>query len=161
MDKREMEKISLNISTICNDRIKTILDNISKEYNISNTQLYEKFLNKKTKPKSELSNYNNEICMARKQDGNQCTRRQKDGEYCGKHKSNQKFGRIDDYNNLVDELSHNDNYITTWVEKFNNKEYLVDSNNVVYAKDLNNPEIVGKKISDNNVEFLDTLKIKT
>jgi len=158
MDKKEIEEISMNISNIYNDKIKTILDKISKEYNISNIELYGKYINKKTKPKSQLCDSNENICMARKQDGNQCTRRKKDGDYCGKHKSNQKFGRIDDYNNnLVDKLSQDDNYIMTWIEKFNNKEYLVDSNDVVYTNNLNNPEIIGKKISDNNIEFLNSL----
>ena len=157
MDKKEIEEISMNISTICNDKIKTILDKISKEYNISNIELYGKYLNIKIKTKSQLCESNDIICMARKQDGNQCTRRKKDGDYCGKHKSNQKFGRIDDYNNLVDKLSQDDNYIMTWIEKFNNKEYLVDSNDVVYTNNLNNPEIIGKKISDNNIEFLNSL----
>ena len=39
MDKKEIEEISMNISTICNDKIKTILDKISKEYNISNIEM--------------------------------------------------------------------------------------------------------------------------
>ena len=154
MDKKELEEISNNISTICNDRIKTILDNISKEYNISDIELYSKYINKNCKPKSKICDSNDNICMARKQDGNQCTRRKKNGDFCGKHISNQKFGRIDDYNNLVDKLSQDDNYIMTWIEKFNNKDYLVDNNNIVYTNNLNNPEIVGKKISDNNIDFL-------
>ena len=155
MDKKQLEEISNNISTICNDKIKTILDNISKEYNISDIELYSKYLNKNCKPRSQICDSNDNICMARKQDGNQCTRRKKNGDFCGKHISNQKFGRIDDYNNLVDKLSQDDNYIMTWIEKFNSKEYLVDKNNIVYTNNLNNPEIVGKKISDNNIDFLE------
>ena len=68
MDKKEIEEISMNISTICNDKIKTILDKISKEYNISNIELYGKYLNKKIKTKSQLCESNDIICMARKQD---------------------------------------------------------------------------------------------
>ena len=92
--------------------------------------------------------------MARKQDGNQCTRKKKNGDFCGKHEKHQKYGRIDDYNNLVEKLSQDDNYIMVWTESINNKEYLVDSNNIVYTKNLNSPEIIGKKKSNNLIEFI-------
>ena len=41
-----------------------------------------------------------------------------------------------------------------WTESINNKEYLVDSNNIVYTKNLNSPEIIGKKKSNNLIEFI-------
>uniref|UniRef100_A0A6C0EJ86 Uncharacterized protein n=1 Tax=viral metagenome TaxID=1070528 RepID=A0A6C0EJ86_9ZZZZ len=153
MEIKDLEEISNSLLTIYNEKIKTILDTISIDYNINNTELYDKFLKKKIKPKLKNIQLDNYICMARKQDGNQCTRKKKFGEFCGKHETNQKFGRIDDYNNLIDKLSQDDNYIMTWVETINDKEYLVDSNNVVYTNNLNNPQIIGKKIN-NLIEFI-------
>ena len=96
--------------------------------------------------------------MARKQDGNQCTRRKKDHtDYCGKHIKNRKYGRIDDYSNIVDKLAEDDNYIMTWIETFNGVEYLVDSNNIVYTNDVITPEIVGKKNTDGTLEKIPSM----
>ena len=145
METKDLEEISNSLLTIYNEKIKTILDTISKDYNINNIELYNKFLKKKPKNKLKNIQLDKHICMARKQDGNQCTRKKKFGDFCGKHETNQKFGRIDDYNNLINKLSHDDNYIMTWIEIINNKEYLVDSNDIVYTNNLNNPQIIGKK----------------
>mgnify|MGYP003686530015 FL=1 len=97
--------------------------------------------------------------MARKQDGNQCTRRRKqEGEFCGKHIKNKKYGRIDDNSNIVGKLAEDDNYIMTWVEIFNGKEYLVDTNNIVYTKNISSPKIIGKKLSDGVIEYLEDIE---
>ena len=42
----------------------------------------------------------------------------------------------------------------TWKESFNGKEYLVDSNNIVYTTNINSPIIIGKKISNGNLELI-------
>ena len=158
MNTKDLEKINSTLLTLFNDKIKNILDSISKEYNIDKVDLYKKHINGYEKGKIKISNTechnNNNICMARKQDGNQCTRKKKNGDFCGKHEKNQKYGRIDDYNNLVEKLSQDDNYIMVWTEIINEKEYLVDSNNIVYTKNLNSPEIIGKKNSNNLIEFI-------
>ena len=92
--------------------------------------------------------------MARKQDGNQCSRRKKYDDYCGKHVKNQKFGRIDDCNNLLQDFSEDDNYIMVWKEQYKDNEYLVDSNNIVYSNSIENPKILGKKINNTLIEFI-------
>ena len=85
----------------------------------------------------------------------ECTRRRKDNlEFCGKHTNNKKYGRIDDYSNIIDKLAEDDNYIMTWIEEFNGKEYLVDSNNIVYTKDVSSPIIIGKKLTNGTMESL-------
>lgn len=64
-------------------------------------------------PEDELENISKEhckihlksgICIARKQDGDQCTRKSKEGSvFCGKHIVNQKYGCVND--ELVIELT--------------------------------------------------------
>ena len=155
MNSKDFEKINSSLLTLFNDKLKDILDSISKQYNINEEELYNQYIENYSKNKIKKKNIDSSnICMARKQDGNQCTRKKKNGDFCGKHEKHQKYGRIDDYNNLVEKLSQDDNYIMVWTESINNKEYLVDSNNIVYTKNLNSPEIIGKKKSNNLIEFI-------
>lgn len=158
-----IENISRDIISLYSDNLKNILINISKEYDIDKNVLLSKYLkfdnlrSKKKKKKTEL--LPSCLCMARKQDGNQCTRRRKQGgEFCGKHIKNRKYGRIDDNSNIVGKLAEDDNYIMTWVEIFNGKEYLVDTNNVVYTKNISSPKIIGKKISDGVIKYLEDME---
>ena len=154
-----LDDISKNILSLYSEKLKDVLTDISKNYDIKRDVLFNKYLNmdslkgcKKRKRKNVKSE---NLCMARKQDGNQCTRRRKDGcDFCGKHIKNRKYGRIDDNSNIIDKLAEDDNYIMTWVENFNGTEYLVDSNNIVYTKDVDCPSIVGKKISDGVIQFV-------
>lgn len=131
--------------------IKLILDNIATDYNIDKNELYKYLENKKKN--NDIPNSCNNLCMARKQDGNQCTRKKKYNDYCGKHVNNQKHGRIDDCDNLVEDLSQDENYIMVWKENYENKEYLIDSNNIVYTNNVDNPQIIGKKIN-NLIKFI-------
>jgi len=158
-----LENISRDIINLYSHNLKNILTSIAKEYNIDKNSLISKYINfdnlksKKKKKKNEL--LPSCLCMARKQDGNQCTRRRKqEGEFCGKHIKNKKYGRIDDNSNIVGKLAEDDNYIMTWVEIFNGKEYLVDTNNIVYTKNISSPKIIGKKLSDGVIEYLEDIE---
>ena len=148
-----MDSFSNQINDIYIKNIKSILDNISNDYNLDKNELY-KYLDTTKKQVNKLINKSDELCMARKQDGNQCSRRKKYNDYCGKHVNNQKFGRVDDSNNLLEDFSEDDNYIMVWKEKYQDNEYLVDSNNIVYTNSIENPKIIGKKINNNLIEFI-------
>ena len=162
MSELSVGEISKNIHILFSSQLKKILIEISNEYSLDKNKLLNKYLDsvslnnvsiKKKKKKNKLEP--DCLCMARKQDGNQCTRRRKGpDEYCGKHIKNRRFGRIDEHSNNIDKLAENDNYIMTWVEMFEGDEYLVDSNNVVYSRDITSPKIVGKKIGDGILEKL-------
>lgn len=164
MTEFSIEDISKYLLQAFHEQMKKILLDISNKYDINKEELYINYLNsdilknssylKKTRKKKNSTTNLLCLCMARKQDGNQCTRRRKDNlEFCGKHTNNKKYGRIDDYSNIIDKLAE-DNYIMTWIEEFNGKEYLVDSNNIVYTKDVSSPIIIGKKLTNGTMESL-------
>ena len=162
MSEFGLDDISKNIYVLFSFQMKRILTEIAEEHSLDKNKLIAKYVNnnmlnnlsiKKKKKKNKLDP--GVLCMARKQDGNQCTRRRKDvNEYCGKHIKNRRFGRIDEHTNSIEKLAENDNFIMTWVEYFDGDEYLVDANNVVYSRDINSPKIIGKKIGDGNLEKL-------
>ena len=58
-------------------------------------------LNDSSLSESQSIDINLSSCMARKQDGCQCTRsRRKDSDYCGKHIKARKWGRVDEHLHL-------------------------------------------------------------
>ena len=132
---------SLNkkIQNIVNDEIVIILQKISKKYNI---------------PIEELQNVikienNINKCLAKKQDGYQCTRNRKPNcDFCGKHILNRKYGRIDDNVN-----NENNNFEKMHIENINDINYLVDENNYVYNNNIDNPELIGIK-ENNSIKIL-------
>lgn len=150
------EFILNSLTVIFNNKLKHILNEISVNYNINIDTLVQKYcepnlsisdlalpIKKKKRKKNRILD-KNELCMAKKADGHQCTRRRKDGkEFCGKHMNNLKFGRIDD----DDKYNDTSKYIKTTQEKIDGVDYLVDSNNVVYSFDKNNPTIIGSKVN--------------
>ena len=138
--KKALEDLSLNYSVKNNGKNVT-LDELYEKYCIDDLKIdYTK--KKKRKKNKQLGK--DELCMAKKADGCQCTRRRKENnEYCGKHLGNLKFGRIDDDEKYKD----TDKYIKTMHEKINGNDYLVDENNVVYSFDKNNPTVIGAKIN--------------
>jgi len=162
MSEFELDEISKNIYVLFSTQLKKILIEVANDNSLDKNKLIAKYVNsnmlnnlsvKKKKKKNKLEP--SLLCMARKQDGNQCTRRRKGVvEYCGKHIKNRRFGRIDEHSNNIDKLAEDDNYIMTWVEIFGGEEFLVDSNNVVYSRDITSPKIVGKKIGDGILEKL-------
>ena len=98
-----------NLKKIFNDKLSVILNEISDDYQLNKEKLVKKYIDdsfdidfstasiKKRKRKQNKLLAKNELCMARKADGLQCTRRRRDGtEFCGKHASNLKYGRVDD-----------------------------------------------------------------
>lgn len=149
------------LMSVYNNKVKEMLKDLSNKYSIkdgtkliSTEELYEKYCindivfeettsvvkKKKRKKNKQLSK--DELCMAKKADGCQCTRRRKDtNEYCGKHLGNLKFGRIDD----EEKYQNSDQYIKTMHEKINGNDYLVDENNIVYSFDKQNPTVLGVK----------------
>lgn len=145
------EFIVQSLQIIFNNKLNTILAEISNEFNIDKQKL-DKFLDKtkteldlslpstKQKRKKNKQLSKDKLCMARKADGHQCTRRRKDGtEFCGKHSNNLKFGRIDD----EDKLSKNDNFIKCSAIQINGKDYLIDDNKIVYSYNIDVPTIIG------------------
>jgi hypothetical protein len=162
------ETIISGLNNIFNNEIKNILDSISEEYNLDKTKLYDKYLNKniadseikievKKKKRKKITKLNNdELCMARKADGLQCTRRRKDTlEFCGKHCKNLKFGRIDDKT----KYSNNKEFLKTREEKIDGKNYLIDDKNIVYNYDINNPIIIGKLNPDGKLITVSELNL--
>lgn len=155
MSELGLNEISKSLLSLYNVEIKKILLEISSEYNIDKNILLRKYINednlRKTPQKQTGTMYK---CMARKQDGNQCSRRKKGvSDYCGKHMKNPKFGRIDDNADIVNTLAEDDNYIMTSLETIDGVEYLVDSNNILFTNDVDSPMIIGKKMDD-RVEML-------
>ena len=156
-DKITNNFIVENLKKIFNDKLITILDEISNDYNINNEKLKTKYVDnsfdfstmKKRKRKQNKLLAKCELCMARKADGLQCTRRRKDDtEFCGKHASNLKYGRVDD------EERNNTNQIKCTLEKINGNSYLVDCvTKLVYTFDTENPTVVGKMEENGTVVF--------
>lgn len=156
------QEICNQIQNIVNNELTIILTKIAEDFNINKELLLKTYINsnltKKKRKKNKIDS--NKICMARKQDGNRCTRRKKEGcDYCGKHIHKRKFGRIDEEcTHLVKNLSSDDNFIMTSIEIFDNEEYLIDENNIVYTKNISAPTIIGKKISENHIQFIPNYK---
>lgn len=162
------ESVIIGLNTIFNSELKLILEKISVEYSIDKDKLYEKYLDKdiskseikiefkKKKRKKNVKLCKNELCMARKADGLQCTRRRKDAlEFCGKHNKNLKFGRIDDKTKYSD----NKEFLKTREIKIEGKNYLINDKNIVFNYDIDNPMIIGKLSSEGKIITIDELKL--
>mgnify|MGYP001383148925 CR=1 FL=1 len=125
------------------NKMKNVLEEISSSYDIDFNELANKFLSdnhfKNTKePRKKQKITEEQQCQAIKQDGQRCTRRHKPGcKYCGKHEK-------------TNNEKEKDDYIATKREMINGIEYLVDKDNIVYRDNIENPEIIGKKIIENN-----------
>ena len=141
-----MEKSNLSISlnkkiqSVGNSELKIYIDKISNKYNISIDDLLDT-INDNTSNK----------CLARKQDGLQCTRNKKPNcDYCGKHIINRKFGNID-------KINDNDNHdcIRMSIENIDNVDYLIDDENLVYTNNIENPTLIGSK-TNNGIVYLQT-----
>ncbi len=46
----------------------------------------------------------------------------------------------------------------TWTEQIDGINYLIDSNNIVYSSNIDNPEILGKKSKEGKLILLSDLK---
>jgi len=72
-------------------------------------------------------------CMARKQDGGQCTRNKKKGaDFCGKHFDHRKWGRIDEHTKHIEPTK--DFKIRVEPILIDGKSYFIDSNKVVFEE---------------------------
>lgn len=145
-----LDKISQAVNTLYQKHLKSVLEQIAEKYSLNKEELIQTYLDESGTPDTS---YNNLLCMARKQDLNQCTRKKKTGqEFCGKHNVKQKFGRID-----VTIGEKDSDYIMTVKETFPEGEFLVDSNNVVYSVEGDIPTIIGTKNSDGALVLLDAM----
>lgn len=164
----ENSEINNALKQLYNSKLEGIFTEISCEFNIPIDKLCDKYLiktletdsvnlttNKKKKRKKNKTLNPDQLCMARKADGEQCTRRRKDCvEFCGKHSGNLKYGRIDD-----DTKHPSDSFIQCTPITIDNIDYLIDNNKVVYSYNIENPEIIGGinkegklfKLSENKV----------
>ena len=138
--------------------IEKILTNISLYYKINKKELFDKFLhtNKKVKTyKNKKKVLDKEYrCMGRKQDGTQCSRGRKFGDYCGKHNP-PKFGRIDE---PINEglFKKKKTHIVVKNEKIGENEFIIEENtNIIFNTDMKKPTVIGKKLSDNEIHFID------
>ena len=84
-----VNKINEYIIKEHNKQLEHILTNISIHYNINKKELFEKFLyikNTTKKYKNKKKHVDKQyICMAKTQNGCQCSRSKHFGDYCGKH----------------------------------------------------------------------------
>ena len=144
--------------------IEKILTNISLYYKINKKELFDKFLhtNKTVKTyKNKKKVLDKEYrCMGRKQDGTQCSRGRKFGDYCGKHNP-PKFGRIDE---PINEglFKKKKTHIVVKNEKIGENEFIIEENtNIIFNTDMKKPTVIGKKLSDNEIHFIDNTNINT
>lgn len=129
-----------------------IIENLCIKYNIKSIDkqtLFSLLHKKQNKKKTILSK--EERCNARKQDGLQCSRRKKGThDFCGKHIKNRPYGtfniQIDKNNIPVNKYSHN------------NKDYYIDSNNILYNSDCTC--IIGKLLKNNEIYYVSQLQNK-
>ena len=150
-------KINKTIEKQHTKHIEEILANISIYYKINKKDLFDKFIHKNTQRKT----YKNKKttldpeykCMARKQDGTQCSRRRRHGDFCGKHIEH-KFGRIDEpLNNSLFKKKRKCLIVKT--EHNNNKEYIIEENTgILFDGNIQKPTVIGKKLEDNSIHFL-------
>jgi hypothetical protein len=164
MDILDLKKIvtdGLSVSIIdnFNTTLIKIFEDIEKQYEIPKKDLEERYLigtinETETKTKKPKTLDIETCCLARKQDGGQCTRRRKDGQdYCGKHLVQRKYGRIDD-NEIIctTETTHiSEDKVATWEEKFGDKIFHRDINNIVYDRE----KIIGKIGKDGTLILVD------
>jgi len=152
-----MDSIAQGVNEHCSIVFRDIADTypeveyetLMNKYSIVSKSKSKKIIKKKTNKK-------NNICMAKKADGYQCTRRKKNNmDYCGKHIKKLKFGRIDD------ELRYSDKekYVKTRRENIDGEFYLVDEQNLVYSCSKTHPLVLGKRVYiDGEAKLISTKK---
>ena len=137
----------MNKITITEKKIINIFQKLAADYNIESDELKQKYLpkffSKKKRKKTKLEDF--ERCMARKQDGFQCSRRRKtQNEYCGKHIISRPYGRID---NKKDK-----NCISVKNIVIEDTEHLIDNNNIVF--NLDGDIIIGKLMNNGKIFYV-------
>lgn len=160
------DEIDNILKKICVDH-QLDIDMVSKKYNMDVTKIGIK-LGVKKRNRRVLPTHLQ--CMGRKLDGKQCTRGRKDNsEYCKSHMNKLPYGRIDDEFKLKEPLkrgrkrkssSKEVEYVFTHIEVINGENYLVDTNNLVYSFDINNPVFLGIK-TDNGIKKIENTEPQT
>jgi hypothetical protein len=137
------------LNNFITSEIQKVIKTISSEYNLNESDICNKILNKwsfdfnclididnnkiiKKRPINP-SNY----CIARESNFKQCTRNKKnDSDYCANHQYNRPNGRIDE---VIKTDKKKDNteigFIKLKPTIINNNNYFIDLNNYVYTKD--------------------------
>jgi len=128
-------------------KIMGVFEEISDKFDICPDNLKPYLLKiiskKKKRKKTRLEDF--ERCMARKQDGFQCSRRRKKtNEYCGKHINNRPYGRID---NEKDE-----NSIPVKEIVIKNNRYLIDKNNIIF--NMKGDLMIGKLMNSGEIFYV-------
>ena len=136
-------------TSITNKKIIGLFREIATNYHISFEDLksnyYHRIFKEKKKRKKTILKPH-EQCMARKQDGFQCSRRRKsDTDYCGKHIKKRQYGRID---NTEQQTINVKNIV------INDNEYLIDNDNIIY--NLSKTIILGKLMDNGEIFHINT-----
>lgn len=162
--------ININISDVpkilLKDECTKVIDYMIKKYDISCQQetiineVWNNIVSSSETPrrKNNLNLPQEERCLGRKADGQQCTRRRKEGCYCGSHLKKLPCGHINDGQIITpkekgkrgrkkknSEIDNRKKYIEAWLDPELGDNFLIDKNNFVYKNDLEYPELVGLK----------------
>lgn len=145
-----INSISQNLSLIVNSECQKMLKQISEKFNINEEELKvflpktdKKVVFRKKRKKKPVPNGCQ--CLARKQDGFQCSRRKRDDvNFCGKHIKNRPYGRIDDFKIGTKMLGKQDSekYVQVKETTIEDTKYLLDKNNILFNPD--SYKIIGK-----------------
>lgn len=143
-----------------------VIDYMIKKYDISCRQddIITEVMNIVSKNESPRRRNNlnlpqEERCLGRKADGQQCTRRKRDNScYCGSHMKKLPCGHVNDGQVIVIkekgkrgrkkktcESENRKKYIETWIDPQLGSKFLVDKNNFVYKNNLEYPVLIGIK----------------
>lgn len=137
-----------------------ILDRVAKDYNINRASLEQYKEAEEAKDKysiaPSLRPNKTGLCLAKKQDGQQCTRRCREGSnFCGKHIKSHKFGCVTDD---IDEIFES---IKMTPEIYQGTKVLVDEEGIVYKytdENQDSVEIIGRKSSEGNIYLIGELE---
>ena len=137
-----------------------ILDKVASAHNLNRKEL-EHYKDAEV-PKDKYSLIPNTrtnktgLCLAKKQDGQQCTRRCRDGSnFCGKHIKSHKFGCI------TDDTDEQYDTIQMKPDLYQGEKVLVDSDGIVYKYvdgEQDSVEIIGKKSASGHIVLIGELE---
>ena len=125
-----------------------ILDKIAQQFSISRNQLEDIKTQYPSRDKYSIvpvhpRTSKQGICLAKKQDGQQCTRRCREGShFCGKHIKSHKFGCV------TDDIVPEGDSITMKSEIYEGRNILIDNENIVYQytdENRDSVEIIGRR----------------
>lgn len=94
----------------------------------------------------------NNLCIAKKKNGLQCSRKKKNTEYCGIHQYR--------FKKNLNEPFEKTQYIETWIDEDLGPEYLIDNNNYVYTNNIKSPIIIGIKCPNGKIKPFNLIEKK-